>query len=252
MCIRSLAVAFIALLSLGANVAVAELASTANFKAFAENGASLGPADAAHGFLVGNESAEGGDPLLTLLNKGTKGLVGTKWDGQTKLVIDGTATKIAVSDSGMFSTTNQGTLNPDGIPIWDLTEGNIVTPGAGKKWVFSGKTNSGEVDTGPFELFGDDLTAGTLTLSENLQPFDGPVVVSLKAGQDYSVYAFQNLSQASYFQFTELSNGLSHASLYTTALVPEPGSIGLLAMGLMGLTGVSRFRGSRRKAKQAS
>src|SRR6056297_854389 len=143
MCIRSLAVAFIALLSLGANVAVADLAtleSLSAFQTFSDTNAngliddgeirdSAGATTAVHGFLAGVEADGFGDPLLTLLNEGTS-------TGLTVTLNTDPASNITISDSGMFSTSTNietNALDSSGKQIVDLIDGSPITLSANEK-----------------------------------------------------------------------------------------------------------------------
>ncbi len=223
-------------------------------------------ATAAHGVFTGNNTGSG-DPLLTLLNFGTS----TGADAELKKA-DGTLVDILISSTGMFSTDAKITpalAIADGNLV-DLIDGDPVALEDGDDWISLGTTNANEVgNSGPFEDF-SGTTSGDLTLKASISPLSGNLVIALKAGDYYAVYAFANAVDIESFTFTSFSilnikkNGttqeqtpaLSHASLYvappsgpdTDNLVPEPASMALFGLGALGMGLIARRRRSTNEA----
>lgn len=207
-------------------------------EAFAADETSLDVATAVHGFLVGNDTGSE-DPLLTLLNFGTS-------TGQSATLVGPPEESIEISSTGMFSTSK--TI---GDPFVDLIDGSPVV--RGDNWVFRGKSDDNPSFT--FESNPEE-TYGTLVLKvgdDGISPLSGNVVLSLKAGNQYAVYAFAGLIDVASFEFKNLPKNLSHASLYTSTpspitgppgAVPEPASLAIFGFGVLGL-GIGQLRRRR-------
>lgn len=205
-------------------------------EAFDQSTNSLGNATAVHGVLDGNDAKGNGDPLLTLLNS-----------GGDAVLVDPNIGDIEISSGGMFSTLNSVDNVDD---IVDLIDGSVVDPNTGS-WSFLGKSDDNNLN--PFDSASSDKS-GTIELSNALF---GDVVISLKNGPVYQVYAFADLVGVKSFNFSGLEFGLSHAALYFSpgntpepgpGTVPEPGTFAIFGLGALGL-GVVQFR--RRRAAAA-
>lgn len=213
-----------------------------DMQAFDSGGVSLGFATAAHGFFTKNDADGSGDPLLTLLNVGTS-------TGETATLAP--SQSIEISSTGMFSTA--GTI---GDPFVDLIAGSSFQRSG--IWEFLGKS-----DDNPSLAFAsaDGGNTGSLVLAGGISPLSGNVVVSLKAGSQYSVYAFANIKDVVSFEFKNLPSGLSHASLYTSTPgpttggppnpVPEPASLAIFGFGALCL-GVGQLRRRRNVASKTA
>ena len=173
-------------------------------------------ATAAHGPFTGNDTT-----LLGLLNSG----------GAVTLQDLG---PISISSTGMFSTAGL----PDtrvGSPLGDLP------------WSSLGKSD--DASNGPF-TGNPGVNTGTLTLDS---PLTGSIALSLKASNGYAVYAFQNVTNVSSFDFDlqAIGNGrhnLSHASLYfaPSTRIPEPTTFAIwLVLGGIGFVAARRLRENR-------
>ncbi len=201
-------------------------------------------ATAAHGFFSGNDAAGDGDPLFTLLTAGTSTGETAKIDGKS----------IHISSTGMFSTnTNEFESSVVAVPTVDVIDINPLssftgyTLGEDEYWKYLGK--SGDDDSSVAFESVDDGQTGIITLNSPPAPLDGPFVLSLKAGNQYSVYLFEDAVGIKRFEFS-LPYGLSHAALFQVSsnggnngAVPEPGSIAVFGFGaLLGLCGLRRSR----------
>jgi hypothetical protein len=119
----------------------------------------------------------------------------------------------------------------------NLGEGTIRI--GGNDYAFVGKSSNDNTGNGPFQAFGNDFKAGTLSFD---QPWTGDFVVGLKAGNFHSLYRFSSSSPVTSITFDTLgvavnSNGiglgLSHAVLYGgVPAVPEPETYALLLAGI--------------------
>ena len=173
-------------------------------------------ATAAHGVFRGNDADGTGNPLLGWLNNG-----GTATYAGDGVVAPGTT--VTFSATGMFSTA--------GLPDTRVGAAMGDVP-----WFYRGKSD--DPNNGPFSSW-DQMTTGTLVLDA---PINGDVVISLKGGPEFAVYAFKGLVNVTSFTFdisSTLGAALSHAALYSA--VPEPTTFALFGLGTLGL-GVVRRR----------
>ncbi len=118
----------------------------------------------------------------------------------------------------------------------------LASFGAG---AFTAQGASDDANAGPF-TGNSSMNSGMLTFDT---PQSGPFVLILKAGNQFSMYYFANATSTSSVTFdtegtslnrNEIANGLSHASLYSTNVVPEPSTYALMATGLIGLGAAAR------------
>lgn len=147
---------------------------------------------------------------------------------------------IAGNDPGLLAL-----LNSDSVSSFAAGD-----PVEGVSWDFLGKSDAAD---GPFTE-NPGGTTGELTLADTLfQSSIGNVALSLKAGNNYAVYVFENVSAVNFFAFSTaalVNNGgnsadLSHASLFSggsAQSVPEPSSMLLVGIGIVGLVGFVRKR----------
>lgn len=217
-------------------------------------------ATAFHGFISGTDANGGGNPLLQYLNSGTN-------VGETLTLLAGAhvpaGTSFTISSLGMFGSNNTGLPVPPlpTLPVIDVVE---FQPGFGgfnpaQPWQFVGKTNFAgdgsavELPTDPTSPFASSA-GGVLTL--NNPPLSaGSYALSLKTGNRYAVYLFQNVGAISSFMYglEDISpserRDLSHATLYRTGgVVPEPTSLAVFGFGaLLGVGGLVRRRFELRK-----
>lgn len=205
-------------------------------------------ADAAHGFVLGNDTGGNTPDLIELLNTGTSLLPTFKNNGQIDTPLpellqfkpDGTGgpLQFQIDAAGMFSTDGLSDTERNAITALDTVNtliGVAVTNTNGADWTYLGKSDDA---SSPFS--NNPMTSsGTLTLTT---PVSGNLVLSLKSSNDYSVYAFADVTNATSFDF-EIPQGLSHAALYqgtsgpvTSPTLPEPASAAIFgALGLIGL-----------------
>jgi hypothetical protein len=113
---------------------------------------------------------------------------------------------------------------------------------------------SDDVGNGPFTSNPGGLS-GTLSFDSSI---DGPFVLSLKAGNAFSLFYFDGAgapissidfnTQGVSVNSNEVGNGLSHASVYATQLVPgipEPQTLALMLAGLAAFGFLAARRGPR-------
>lgn len=204
-----------------------------------------------HGYIYGNDDKGGGEPLLGYLNNGTAGIETNKLP-ELDLQDDAGFKTFTISSAGMFTGPNnlQGdppleynyvTKDPD---VDDASVPSVRYFDADTEWSYRGKYDT-EVGGGEFTGDSGGLQikqagngkAGEIEVVVNNGSGDtglsGDWVVSLKASNEFSVFAFQGLSNATQFTFSGLDHGLSHVTFYQAdsetptpgPFVPEPSSI---------------------------
>ncbi|XZE54262.1 hypothetical protein SH139x_000218 [Planctomycetaceae bacterium SH139] len=211
-------------------------------------------ANAAHGYIAGNDAQSGGNPLLRYLNSGTNaGEILTLQPGNKAF---------RISSTGMFSTTLDSFAGT-GTPVVDLISYQASNFDArdGGSWTFEGKVDGSENSSNLLSSVALGQKIGEIEITGDLS---GSIALSLKAGNTFSVYLFQDMSGISKFNFdlTDAGGALSHATLYTggptggggggsggggggTGTVPEPASFGVL----LGVAGFRRRRNTVAKNK---
>jgi hypothetical protein len=149
-----------------------------------------------------------------------------------------------VTDSTAF---NPSYVSCTGSVGGNLSEGAISF--GGDSFAFIGKTSNDNTGAGPFQAFGVDFNAGTLTFD---QAWTGTFILGLKAGNFSSLYKFSSTTPVTSIAFDTLGVavngngiglGLSHANLYGgVAAVPEPETYAMLLVGLAALGFKARQR----------
>ena len=221
-------------------------------------------ADATHGFFIGNGSKGKQPSLAMLLNSGTK-------KNEPVLMFEATGNKsntsIHISETGMFSTTATFATLPDGsldlssdpIQTVDSLQGTVVT--RTQDWEMVGEKSNIDPASYPFSSISlsSGNTQGELVLDRNgdhAVPLSGTYVLALKAANAYAVYAFQNLSGVTQFNFdfraddSEFKWGLSNVELFyggpssnrgpsfdgsDPKTAPEPSSWAIFALAGIGM-----------------
>jgi hypothetical protein len=149
-----------------------------------------------------------------------------------------------VTDNTNF---NPSYVSCSGSVAGNLGEGTISF--GGDSYTFIGKTSNDNTGSGPFQAFGVDFNAGTLTFD---QAWTGTFILGLKAGNFSSLYKFSSITPVTSIAFDTLGVGvngngiglgLSHANLYGgVAAVPEPETCAMLLVGLAALGFKARQR----------
>jgi hypothetical protein len=227
------------------------------------NGSGVTGAAFYHGYIDGNDAEKDGQPLLGYLNSGTDGvnpLPLISFDSTKKNLKEFT-----IASGGMFTKANPDpqTSTPEYNYIEKSAQGVFFD--ADTQWTYRGKYETG-TDQGTTEGFVDG--SGGLTIEDAGKEKTGVIdvvvnnggvetglsgdwVVSLKAGPEFSVFAFQGLVNVTQFSFANLPHGLSHVAIYQAdsetpspgPMVPEPTSLSIFCIA--GLMACARSRRRR-------
>lgn len=144
----------------------------------------------------------------------------------------------ATEAAGAFMGNDVGAM---GTGLTNLNDLDVFTEDT---WQYVGQSD--EPNT-PYTNNPDGETDETLFF---IEPQDGPFVISLKAGDFYSLYyfdaTFQGVTQIDFVTGGVALNpsgqplGFSHSTLYRATVIPAPGALALAGIG--GIVGVRRRR----------
>ena len=153
-----------------------------------------------------------------------------------------------MDDSQATACLASGKNNPSftGNPVNDIFLNNA----AGTGYQFVEKSENAGNPTALYNLeYGQTDSTGTWEFDSSLWDSYSTIAIGFKFGggnkaDNWFVYELNSLVSSGDWAYFGKGNGLSHVSLYGkgSVTVPEPGSLALLGVGIIGLTLVGRKR----------